>query len=193
MKLESHGIASDLRPGWEGRIALRTPADPVGPLGRSSRIAPSDGAAATDLADPADPDRKISAGGVTERGHAQEAQFPIAHLGNFPLPDDRGDFGSGAVDVMQDLDVLLVLAEYGPECANTALFSGQGLPTRLTPNMFSRSALQRTIPGQAGCQFWFTAENRAFCLYAVLGRQSNATRVLPAAMETLAATRISPR
>lgn len=183
MKLQSHGIETDLPAGWEGRIALRTPPTLEG-AGSLDRSGPPD--VSTRSAVP-------STSAVTRRGHVDEVIFPVAHLGNFPLPDDRGDFGSGAVDVMQDLDVLLVLAEYGPECVGTALFSHQGLPTRLTPNMFSSSALQRTISGQAGCQVWFTVANRAFCLYAVLGRQSNASRVLPSAAATLAATRINPR
>ncbi|MCB0976121.1 MAG: hypothetical protein KDB02_01565 [Acidimicrobiales bacterium] len=169
MKLQSHGIETDLPPGWEGRIAVRTPPDPAAAL------------------------REGGGSRVTSRGHLDEAIFPVVHLGNFPLPDDRGDFGSGAVDVMADQDVLIVLAEYGPECANTALFSRQGMPTKLTPNMFSSAALQRTLPGQAGCQLWFTDAGRAFCLYVVLGRQSNAARVLPSATKTLSATRIRPR
>lgn len=171
MKLQSHGIETDLPPGWEGRIALRSPVEPE----------------ATTV------ERRLADSAAARSLPPAETTFPVVHLGNFPLPDDRGDFGSGAVDVMTDLDVLLVLAEYGPECAGTALFAHQGLPTNLTPNMFSGSALQRTLPGQAGCQIWFTAENRAFCLYAVLGRQANATRVLPSAQQTLAATRIAPR
>ncbi len=59
--------------------------------------------------------------------------------------------------------------------------------------MFSRSALQRAMPDQAGCQVFFTAENRAFCCYTVLGRQANAKRLLPQTNATLAATRIAPR
>ncbi|MBX3314828.1 MAG: hypothetical protein KF906_10950 [Actinobacteria bacterium] len=183
MKLESHGIQTNLPPGWEGRITVR----------RKPEAVPGDDGGAAPSARVFSPEHHVSAGGVTAIGDATEQILPVVHLGNFPLPGDRGDFGSGAVDVMTDLDVLLVLAEYGPECAGTALFSHQGIPTRLTPNMFSASALQRTLPGQAGCQVWFTAEDRAFCLYAVLGRQSNARRVLPAAVETLADTRIQPR
>ena len=98
-----------------------------------------------------------------------------------------------AVDLMDERHVFVVLFEYGPECANTPLFARKGLPKNLTPNMFSASALQRTIAGQAGCQIFFTDADRAFCLYTVLGRQSAAARVLPGANATLSATRISPR
>lgn len=94
---------------------------------------------------------------------------------------------------MDDDNVLVVLFEYGPESVGKALFKTRGIPSNLTPNMFSGSALQRTLPNQAGTQVFFTTENRAFCCYAVLGRQSNATRILPQANATLAATRIAPR
>jgi hypothetical protein len=159
MKLQAHGIETDLPPGWEGRISVRTR--------------------------PAATNRMI--------GHPEEVPNPIVHLANFPLPEQRGDFGSGAVDIMGADHVLVVLFEYGPECANTALFSRKGMPRTLTPSMFSPAALQRTLPGQAGCQLFFTEGQRAFCLYSVVGRQASAPRVLPQANATLNATRILPR
>ena len=166
MKLQAHGIETNLPPGWEGRIALRT--------------VPGEGAGAS--AEPA----------ARSFGNEGERPNPVVHLANFALPEQRGDFGSGAVDVMTEEHVLVVLFEYGPESLGKALFKRRGIPA-LTPNMFSPSALQRTLSGQAGCQVFFTAENRAFCCYTVLGRQSAANRVLPQANATLAATRISPR
>lgn len=126
-------------------------------------------------------------------GHPGEVTNPVVHLGNFALPEQRGDFGSGAVDLMGSDHVLVVLFEYGPECANTELFKRRGIPTKLTPGMFSGSALQRTLPGQAGCQIFFTEADRAFCCYTVLGRQASAARVLPQANAALSATRISHR
>ena len=92
------------------------------------------------------------------------------HLANFALPEQRGDFGSGAVDVMRSGDVLVVLFEYGPESIGQALFRRRGVPRNLRPDMFSGSALQRTVPGQAGTQIFFTEADRAFCLYVVLGK-----------------------
>jgi len=170
MNLQSHGIETTLLPGWEGRITVRNPS------GRSA--APAEGSS---------PAAKEGAVLAAERPN------PVVHLANFALPEQRGDFGSGAVDVMTDGDVLIVLFEYGPESVGTALFKRRGMPTNLTPTMFSSSALQRTHAGQAGCQLFFTVENRAFCCYTVLGRQSSAARVLPQANATLAATRITPR
>src|SRR5690606_34224608 len=106
MKLQSHGITTDLPAGWEGRITVRN--------------------------SPTTVDRSLGADRAGPVGHPGETAWPVAHLGNFPLPEHRGDFGSGAVDVMTDQDVLVVLAEYGPECAGTALFKHKGLPTNLT-------------------------------------------------------------
>ncbi|MBX3285631.1 MAG: hypothetical protein R2746_07095 [Acidimicrobiales bacterium] len=171
MKLQAHGIETDLLPGWEGRISLRS--------------VPS--------AKAAGPDR-FGPGALTGPvGNPGEVPNPVVHLANFPLPEQRGDFGSGAVDLMTEDDVLVVLFEYGPESVGKALFRRRGLPTNLKPNMFSSAALQRTLPGQAGCQVFFTEQDRAFCLFTVLGRQHAAARVLPQANAALAATRISPR
>ncbi len=133
----------------------------------------------------ADPDRA--------KGTPGEQTHPVVHLANFALPEVRGDFGSGAVDVMGSGHVLVVLFEYGAESVGQPLFSRRGLPNRLRPEMFSGSALQKTLPGQAGAQVFFTEAERAFCLYAVLGRQDEASRLVPLANRTLSATRISHR
>ena len=59
--------------------------------------------------------------------------------------------------------------------------------------MFSANALQRAIPGQAGCQRFFTESGRAFCLFVVLGAQRNATRLVPLGNQVLTATTIEAR
>jgi hypothetical protein len=97
-----------------------------------------------------------------------EVAHPVLHAATFPLPAGRGDFGSGAVDSMGRDDVLVVLNEYGPESAGTPLFARTGVP-RLHPRDFAPEQLQRPIAGQSGCQRFFTAGGRAFCLYVVLG------------------------
>ena len=116
MRLQAHGIETDLLPGWEGRIALRT-------LPRSGAIASSEPAA-----------RALGTEG--------ERPNPVVHLANFALPEQRGDFGSGAVDVMTEEHVLVVLFEYGPESLGKALFKRRGLPVPLTPNSYNV-----TMPG----------------------------------------------
>ena len=39
---------------------------------------------------------------------------------------------------------------------------------RLTADLFASKRLQRTLPGQLGCQLFFTANARPFCLYVVI-------------------------
>jgi hypothetical protein len=97
----------------------------------------------------------------------------LLHAANFALPEDRGDFGSGAVEVMGADHVLVVLFEYGPESVHTALFQQRGIPRRLHPDWFSPNQLQRTLAGQAGMQRFFVENGRPFCLYVVLGSYGN--------------------
>jgi hypothetical protein len=101
-----------------------------------------------------------------------EQPRPVVHLANFALPEHRGDFGANVVETMRGKDVFVVVFEYGPDAVGQPLFSHQGMP-RLTPKHFSARRLQRTIPGQAGAQLFFTAGGRAFCLYVVLGDGRN--------------------
>lgn len=111
------------------------------------------------------------------------------HLANFPLPEQRGDFGSGAVDIMGSGHVFVCLFEHGAASARQPLFASTGIP-RLAPAMFRADGLQRAIRGQAGAQRWFNEAGRAFCLYVVLGAQRESARLVPLANRVLAATRI---
>jgi hypothetical protein len=101
-----------------------------------------------------------------ERTHA------VVHLANFPLPEQRDDFGGGVTASMRATDALVVLFEYGPESLGQPLFASSGVP-RVTPPMFGSRRLQRPLPGQVGCQVFFTAGNRPFCLYVVAGSQAH--------------------
>ena len=92
----------------------------------------------------------------------------VTHLANFPLPPLRGEYGSGAVELMRDGDVLIVLLEFGPESAGTALF-GKPRPASLRASDFSRDTLQQRVAGHGGCQRFFTEAGRPFCLYVVVG------------------------
>jgi hypothetical protein len=126
-------------------------------------------------------------------GAAGGRAYPVAHLASFALPDARGDFGSGAVDLMGGEDDFVALLEYGPEEVGTALFSTEGLPRRLDPRRFSGRALQRTLPGQAGMQEFFSHAGRAFCLYVVLGDGSDAHRHVRSVERVLAGLEIEER
>ena len=99
--------------------------------------------------------------------HPLEGTHPILHLANFTLPEERGDFGGGVTERMAGSDVFVCLFEYGPESLGKPLFAHHGMP-RLRAGRFSPASLQRTLPGQAGCQLFFTEGRRPFCLYAVV-------------------------
>lgn len=99
---------------------------------------------------------------------ASESINPVVHLGNFPLPPRRGDYGSGAVEVMRAAHAFVALVEFGAAEADTPLFAARGIP-RPGLSDFAPNALQRRLPGQLGVQRFFTESGRAFCLYVVLG------------------------
>ncbi len=112
----------------------------------------------------------------------------VMHLASFPLPPERGSFGTGAVELMNGTDVFMTLFEYGPESAGTPLFEAEGIPRQLAAREFDRNALQRAMPGQSGLQRFFTQNGRAFCLYVVLGSHVDRADILPsvnAVLETL--------
>lgn len=165
MRLAGHGLTVDLPSRWEGTIGRR-PADP----GAASAAA---GARAAAAALP------------------QEQLLPVAHLATFALPADRGDFGSGAVDLMGGGDVFLAIVEYGPECAGTALFAPRDRLPQLLAGQFGAARLQRVQKGQAGAQVFCTVSGRAFCVYAVVGAASRAAALAREANAVLAATEVA--
>jgi len=112
----------------------------------------------------------------------------VVHVASFPLPPERGSFGTGAVELMRGTDVFMTLFEYGPESAGTPLFEAEGIPRQIAAREFDRNALQRAMPGQSGLQRFFTHNGRAFCLYVVLGSHVDRADILPrvnAVLETL--------
>jgi hypothetical protein len=97
-----------------------------------------------------------------------EEPAALLHAGSFALPAERGDYGSGAVEIMGGSDILICLLEHEREAADTALFARQGIPT-LTPTGFSPQTMQRAVAGMCGYQEFFQVGGRPFCLYVVLG------------------------
>ncbi len=163
MQLTAQGISTTLPAGWEGRITRRV--------------------------DPTLDDQAAVAGFGTHG----ERTYPVAHLANFALPEQRADFGSGAVDLMGPEHLFVCLFEYGPESVGTALFAPEGLPRKLRAAQFSPRALQHVIAGQSGFQRFFTEANRAFCLFVVLGSHDNAPALVPLGNQVLSATTIEAR
>lgn len=171
MRIEAHGIRAELPAGWEGRLGRRRPGTMTGARGRTG----TDGS---------------SGGAMTEV--VGEDTGPVLHMGNFALPEDRGDFGSGAVDLMGAGHLLLVLVEYGPDSVGTALFPTVSAIPRLTGRMFSNRALQRVQRGQAGAQRFFTLVGRAFCLYAVVGDERETGPMATTANDVTGQIQVTP-
>jgi hypothetical protein len=159
MRFDRSGIAVDLPPGWEASLHRRD-------------------------ATPAGQPRALSAA-----EHAPGATtHPVLHAASVPLPPDRGDYGSGAVDLLGTGDVFVSLVEFHPDAARTPLFAVDGPPRRLSSDDFRADSLQRTVPGQSGCQRFFRSRGRAFCLYVVLGSHARRHLLVPvvnALLETL--------
>lgn len=126
----------------------------------------------------------LSSDGTTERTNA------VLHAANFALPEPRGDFGSGAVEVMQRSNLLIVIFEYNSEDAGSALFSHAGLPIPLTVDDFDPHNMQRTHKGLEGCQRFFNAAGRAWCLYVVVA-QSGMVALLEEANQVLATVEVA--
>lgn len=112
-------------------------------------------------------------------GSGIEQSYSISHFATFSVPDQIGDFGSGAVTLMRENDIFVVLFEYGPESATTPLFAHPGLPRALTPEHFAPYVLRRGIGGQSGTQWFFTEAERPFTLYVVLGSHARRRTLVP--------------
>ena len=161
MRIERYGVGIDLPGGWDGRIFKR---DATAGLG--SRL-------------------------HTLTPQQLPTTHAVLHAANFPLPENRGDYGSGAVEVMTPEHVFLSLLEFHPDAASTALFS-RPRPSPLPARAFSPNKLQRTIRGQGGSQFFFSENGRAFCLYVVLGSYAERTRLVPMADAAAGAITVGP-
>jgi hypothetical protein len=161
--IRAHGIDVGLPAGWDGRISVR-----------------ADGA----------PEAAVTASGTRV---ATLRSRPVAHFANFGLPADRGDFGSGAVELMGDQDVFVVLFEYEPDATATALFRSEGFPRSLAARDFDPATLRRGIAGQSAHQTFFRESGRAFCLYVVLGAHARRAALVPVVNRVLASVRIDPQ
>lgn len=133
-------------------------------------------------------DVRIGRTGSDEHGATANA---LLHAANFALDGERGTFGAGVVEFMGPPHAFVALVESGPESAGQPLFD-KPRPSPLDPDWFHPAALQRSIPGQAGLQRFFTESGRAFCLYAVLGSYLNRTVLAPQVDALLAGLVVEP-
>lgn len=160
--IEDRDIGLTLPPGWEGEIYRRAP-EPV-------EHGPS----------------------VPRARRLQPTTRSIAHIGSFPLPPDRGDYGSGAVEIMRDEDVLIVLFEFEPDSATETMFAHEGIPHPLRASDFDPNQMQRPLPGMAGVQRFFNVGGqRSFCLYVVIGAYRRRQELVGRINEVLAAIHIT--
>ncbi|SES48014.1 hypothetical protein SAMN05216199_0021 [Pedococcus cremeus] len=121
-----------------------------------------------------------------------EVMRPILHACTIDLPSDRGDFGSGVVDLLGSEDVFISLVEYGSEVADQGLFAEQGMP-RLAPSQFGPNRLQRPLPGRSASQHFFSVGGRAFCLFTVIGSHSRRMATVPRAAEVVRGLHVTDR
>lgn len=122
----------------------------------------------------------------------QLRSHPVLHTADFALPDERGDFGSGAVETMQPAQAFVALVEYHPDSARKALFSPLAERPVLAVDDFSPSQLQRTIRGQVGSQRFFVEAGRAFCLYVVAASMDELPRTVSRVNATVTEIEIAP-
>ena len=158
MRFDRAGIAVTLPPGWEAALYRREELAPA-----ADGVVTTQGLSQTALA-------SVAPGATTH---------PVLHTASFPLPPDRGDYGSGAVDVMGAQDLFVSLVEFHPDASRTALFARTGVPVGLSSDDFGANALQRVLTGQSGCQRFFSVSGRAFCLYVVLGSHARRHLLVP--------------
>lgn len=128
--------------------------------------------------------RRSPTGTETGLSESVEVARNVVHLANFAMPNERGDFGSGAVEIMNSGSLLIILFEHGPESLGTPLFAAQGIP-RVSARDFHPQQMQRALPGQSGHQVFFTHNDRPFCLYVVLGSHKRRRELVPVVNDVL--------
>jgi hypothetical protein len=122
----------------------------------------------------------------------QEVTHPVLHACTRALPAERGDFGSGVIELLGSEDVFVSLIEFGSDVADQGLFAPQGRPA-LRPSQFSYDRMPRLYPGVSAAQHFFSEGGRAFCLYVVLGAHSRRMALVPRAAGLVGGLRITSR
>ena len=151
---------------------------------------PPTGDPALDLANGLAPAAALSAADFAPAG-VDSAALVTLHAATFPLPPGRGDYGSGAVEIMSTTDVFVALLEFDAASVGTALFAQSGLTLPLDPESFSTQQLQRPQRGQGGLQVFFSEAGRAFCAYVVIGSWAQRATLVPLASQLLAGLRVA--
>ena len=122
----------------------------------------------------------------------EEVTPPVLHACTRPLPADRGDFGSGEIDLLGADDVFVSLIDFGTLVADQGLFERQGRPV-LRPSQFATNRLARAYPGVSAAQHFFSEGGRAFCLFVVLGAHSRRMATVPRAQAMVQSVRVTSK
>jgi hypothetical protein len=120
------------------------------------------------------------------------ASAPVLHAATFILPEERGDYGSGCVEIMGPEDVFVSLLEFGDEAVHSALFPPGEMPRSIDPQAFRTNGMQRWMPGQSAYQKFFTEGDRAYCLYVVIGDHSRRVALARTVRSLLLSIRLRP-
>lgn len=166
---DTYGIKATPPRGWQVAVSRRPGAEPGRPLARAT--APQ---------------------GVDGTGELADVTRPVLHACTRAMPADRGDFGTGVVDLLGPDDIFVALVDYGPEVADQGLFERQGMPV-LAPSQFAPNRLQRPLPGMSASQHFFSSGGRAFCLFTVLGSHARRMASVPRAMQLVRSVDITDR
>jgi hypothetical protein len=113
------------------------------------------------------------------------------HAGDFQLALGDGDFGDASTAVMPAGATFVALTEYLPGAGlepGKGLFSAGRIPARLDPSAFAPNRLAHPRRGQVGCQHFFTAGERPFCLYVVVAASGPLRRRRLAVLDRVLAT-----
>ena len=140
MKLRAHGITATCRG--------------VGTGGSSAAPSPT-----------SRPRRASGSSGVPQSGWTA----PVLHLGSFGLPDDRGDYGSGAVNRMRQRRRVPGAGRVRPRVGGHRDVRQDGAARGSGRATSPPRPCSDPIPNMGGVQHFCTVSGRAFCCYAVVG------------------------
>lgn len=119
-----------------------------------------------------------------------ETTHPVAQAATVPIPTQRGDYGGGIVETLGPTDVFIAFLEFGPQASSSALFPATQYAPVVTADSYRARQLQRTVPGQAGVQRFFSIAGRSFCLYSVIGSLSARVALCASANQLISSFRV---
>lgn len=119
-------------------------------------------------------------------GASPETPMPIAHLANFALPAQRGDYGGGAIESMRPGGVFISILQHDPSEVTAALFKGRKIPWPLAADSFDLNAMPRRMGNHAAVQSFFIAGGRPYCVYVVIGSHTQRAILAPVVNQALA-------